>query len=755
MIPAPHTILRSGVYLLLVAISLLVLAPPGAFAHGEGACEEFHQNRAVLAADLQSRRFILEAKGKPEPAPPFRYAPERLLYHRTFSLSLDVADHVSLFNCDRSATCLMARDRTRPHPLKIPVFFVGSLGESLDDLEYYAVRAAFAPSESLNGGDNFTDVQFRLRRSGSRFSDIRPFFRCGLPGVMLCEGTCPNETLPLAASLINWAIKGEPKQPVHKTETATQPQAQQSPESQPKPSAPVKPDKAPAPALQEAPAKPETGAPANPVTPLPIAPPVTAEKPPIPPPVTQTEAPTEKPVSPPEPPPQLPAGHRLMLSFVRKEGGELKAAEVLQAEVGIKFEGVPLALVDDRLVADLPDAAFQKAIDGEALKTIWRHHSFISMIAREGQFVVMLEPLYIRAEQLAIKIQDASGEFVRGCDLALDVFRQRRLGSGWPKIVAQDRKRGLLFSEADGEYQLDLPQEVEDYELLISTAEPGDAAQLSNAAGGCELEARPLVTAEELRGLTISRSLSQTGPVLLTLLSTDSDFAALSPALADGFWTSALDLAAAISKQPYERKILARAQAPGVSAETKILQYIRDGSLLAQQDTGRSRVLKILSEGSRINAPPLSIIQFKPLERFHLDIALKTIRAQAEITPQQSVGHESLLMISGSVKTTGSDFCRRAVRGDAPSARPQWLKQVKKAFVLEVWSKASTEAMQKEQRAEAAEGAPEGIFRCKIGGADGERISLYALEAASISEDGAMARAFSYLTAQAESYLKP
>src|SRR5258706_953080 len=654
----------------------------------------------------------------------------------------------------------MARDRIRPHPLKIPVFFVGSLGESLDDLEYYAVRAAFAPSESLNSGDNFTDVQFRLRRSGSRFSEIRPFFRCGLAGVMLCEDTCPNETLPLAASLINWAVKGQPKQPVHKTETATQPQAQPSPAFQPKPSAPVKPDKAPAPALQEAPVKPETGAPANPVTPLPdqprVAPPVAAERPPTAPPIAKTEAPTKKqPTSAPEPQPQLPPQHRLTLSFVRKSGAELKAVEVLQAEEGIKFEGVPLALAGNRLIADLPDAAFQRATDGEALKTIWRHHAFISMAAREEQYVVTLEPRYIRAEQLAIKIQDASGEFVRGCDLALDVSRQRRLGSGWAKIITQESKRGLLFSEADGEYQLDLPQEVEDYELLISTAEPGDAAQLSNAAGGCELEARPLVTAEELRDLKISRSLSQTGPVLLTLLSTDSDFAALSPEFADGVWTSALDLAAAISKQPSERKILARAQAPGVSAATKILQYIRDGSLLAQQETDRSRVAKILSEGSRINAPPLSIIQFKPLERFHLDIALKTIRAQAEITPQQSVGHESLLMVSGSVKTTGSDFCRRAVRGDAPSARPQWLKQVKKAFVLEVWSKASTEAMQKEQRAEAAEGAPEGIFRCKIGGADGERISLYALEAASISEDGAMARAFSYLTAQAESYLKP
>jgi hypothetical protein len=165
-----------------------------------------------------------------------------------------------------------------------------------------------------------------------------------------------------------------------------------------------------------------------------------------------------------------------------------------------------------------------------------------------------------------------------------------------------------------------------------------------------------------------------------------------------------------------------------------------------------------LSEGSRTKPGPLSIIQFKPIERFHLDVVLKALREKAEISPAQSARQEALLLISGSIRMTGSDFCRRAVRGEMGSTqKPQWLKQARRALILEVWSETAIAALQKEQRAEPVEGegAPSGLFRCKIGGEDGDKIKLYGIGLPALLDNGARMAAFSYLTAQARTFLKP
>ncbi len=176
---------------LAVLVATVIIAP--ASARAGDACRRFPQNRLVIGFDLQSRHFVLEAKGEVEPMPVFQAAEGRFVFHRPFGLALDVVERVSLFESSDPRTLVIARDRGRPAELQIPVFFVGRPDESLEELKENAENLAFAPSSSLDVDAGFADVSFHLRRGGSRFSDIKPFFVCGLAGLLVCEQSCPEE----------------------------------------------------------------------------------------------------------------------------------------------------------------------------------------------------------------------------------------------------------------------------------------------------------------------------------------------------------------------------------------------------------------------------------------------------------------------------------------------------------------------------------------------------------------------------------
>ena len=146
----------------------------------------------------------------------------------------------------------------------------------------------------------------------------------------------------------------------------------------------------------------------------------------------------------------------------------------------------------------------------------------------------------------------------------LDVSASQRLGVGWATLGEKERMRGLEFAETDNHYRLDLPAATEPNEFLINLAKPGNAARLTNTGPGCQLEARPLITTEEMQSGKIVRSLIRTGQTLIALFSTDSTFAgSVSPPGADGFWSDALRLVNVVSTAAWEKKVLARAQAPG------------------------------------------------------------------------------------------------------------------------------------------------------------------------------------------------
>ncbi len=262
-----------------------------------------------------------------------------------------------------------------------------------------------------------------------------------------------------------------------------------------------------------------------------------------------------------------------------------------------------------------------------------------------------------RAEDLKIEIRDAAGEPVRGCNIKLDVSANRKLGEGWTK-TGEKEKNGLEYTESDGYYSLNLPVDVEPNELLISTAEPGNVARLSNPGPECQLENRPWVSAEEIHTGKVVRSLQRTGQTLIAVYSTDSTFAgAVTPAGADGFWSDALRLVNVVSTAAWEKKVLARAQAPGVGPDTVKLQSQGQGAPLAG-DGDRGTILKILSRGSQDTTIPASVFPVQPIDQYMLDFALTVIRDEASISLRYSVKQEALLLVIGSVKETGNSFCQ-------------------------------------------------------------------------------------------------
>ncbi|HZV20136.1 MAG TPA: hypothetical protein VE986_01170 [Hyphomicrobiales bacterium] len=665
------------------------------------SCSRWRQDRLLIGEALQSHRFVPEPAGELQLLAEFPSQSELRVFHRTFVLALDAGEPISLFYGNGGRTCFVDRDEERKRPLLFPVFFLGQRGEPVEILRANAESVAFAPSASLDQGMSFSDVSFRLRRGGSRFNEIRPFFRCGLPGLLICESACPADSDVFGAALVALTLERKFARGA-----------------------------APA----EAEEKPGTGQ-------APPQPPPAKTNEPVPQQTTSSAAQT----------------HRLVLSFQRKSGARLPARDVLAAEENIVAEGVPFSVSRGSLTADLEETDFKTAGNPDYLKKLFRRHEVLAVKQEGDDFLLTVEPLYLRATDLVVKILDAAQEPVRHCNIALDVSADRRLGKGWSKVDPQERVRGLIFTQTGGAYKLEPPGNIQENELLISTAEPGTAARLSNVAPRCELEPRPLVSAEELRTGEITRSVIKSAPILIALISSDSKFAdTLTPPAVDGFWNEALKLIGGASgAYSWAQAILARAQAPGADENTTILQTARNGSLANEAE--RDRIVAQMKDGSEpYGSGPRIFLKIRPIERFHLGIALRLIRHDAQIEPATTVGEETLLLIFGSVKSDGSYFCLHPVRRDAALwARPQWLKQARKVFALEVWDNGAVEAMRKLSRVQPAENAPEGVFQCEVPEAGSGRIALYGITPQTLESEEARTAAFAFLAAKATAFLKP
>jgi len=114
----------------------------------------------------------------------------------------------------------------------------------------------------------------------------------------------------------------------------------------------------------------------------------------------------------------------------------MPAVDVIQAEGSLNVEGVALQAASEGLTADVPAETAKKVGDNAYLKKLLRRHQLVTVKKEPDRLVLVVEPLYLRAEDLKIEIHDAGGEPVRGCELALDVSADRRLGDGWARLEA-------------------------------------------------------------------------------------------------------------------------------------------------------------------------------------------------------------------------------------------------------------------------------------------------------------------------------
>ena len=453
---------------------------------------------------------------------------------------------------------------------------------------------------------------------------------------------------------------------------------------------------------------------------------------------------------PPSPSATPPANRQLVLGFERKNGAAIDAGEILQAEGSVSIKGTAAARVAGELVVTLPEEALAEAARTDTLQKALSHYQVLGVRTEEARTIVTAEPLFIRASDLKIKIASSGNENVSGCDLALDVLQSRRLGAGWSKANVQN----LRFREHGTAYALILPLNADRNGFLIGTAQNGSAARLLSLSSGCKLEARPFVSAEEIGSGTITRNLQEvSGQVLMALLSTDSDFSDQVGAVAEeGFWAAALGLAASVSEGAWERGVLGRAQFPGSSPETGMLDAIRGGKLAA--GAKRDAVLKKLIDGSRQDRDYLPGAGSKPIQRFGLNVALEIVGQTPASCLGKRLPREGLLLITGGVDPADGFFCRHPSPPDTVSpAAAQWASGARRIFALEVWSEASARALEKASRAAPAEAAPPGIYSCNFPAHDAS-VALYGVQPGALSTSARDAT-FAYLTARANGFLRP
>ena len=740
-------------------------------------CRKWPENRLALDVSLRSRRFELSASGELKKVPPPLEPGAREVYYRIFILSLDAAEPIALFRTNTKKTCVIARDGEKVQPIKVPVFFVGAGGRPAPELESDAKRAVFDPSSPVSDGEEFPDVTFHLKSAGYTFSSIRPFFVCGLPGVMLCEGSCPGDLLPRAQLLVEWALN-QPPEPADTSghdapaggriadlsargaPAQQQTRAPDTASHSPVAAAPTPGTVAPG-QLSCPPASPA-------LAPIPVPPPQVGERQGNAGPAQEKKQETEAKKQETEEKKQdteekkmqtegggaAPATSRkLVLAFERKSGAAIGAEEILQVEGNIAVLGASAVPVAGGLALELPEGVFEEAKKLETLKNAFRHYEVLAVEPEEARVIVALEPRFIRASDLTIKIAGGGNENVSGCELALDVFPSWQLGPGWSAAKVQR----LRFHEVGPFYALELPENTGKNDLLIDTAKEGTAAQLLSVALGCKLEARPGVSAEEIASGSIVRALPEAaGQILIALVSTDSDFSdQVGAEPAKGFWAGALGLVSSVSEGAWEKRLLGRAQSLAISQETKILEDLRSSRLAAEGERGA--LIKKLVEGSRSGSGFLPGAGSKPIPQFELDPALGMIMGDAGLEPREGSPAPGSLAYYRWRRPCGRAIpavipCRipRPVAArDGCGKRERFLCSKSGARPLpEAWKKFRAPGPRKVLRLVLVS------TLCNVSGADGGNIALYGVLASSLTSS-ARAGAFAYLTARANSHLRP
>ncbi len=203
-----------------LAFALLALCCLALPCVAEDLCLTYRETRLVIDRSLNEEAFSLREMSSAKLERIVGLGGDREILHRTYAMSLESANGIAVFKGEWGGTCYISRDIEQSKPISLPVFFIGQAGQTREDLEERIGRTKFASSLSLTPKQNFSEVNFLLSR-GEWVGKVQAFFRCGLPGLLVCAETCPRESDPLVAALVNSVasqsqLHGQRKTPRHK-----------------------------------------------------------------------------------------------------------------------------------------------------------------------------------------------------------------------------------------------------------------------------------------------------------------------------------------------------------------------------------------------------------------------------------------------------------------------------------------------------------------------------------------------------------
>ena len=192
-----------------------------------------------------------------------------------------------------------------------------------------------------------------------------------------------------------------------------------------------------------------------------------------------------------------------------------------------------------------------------------------------------------------------------------------------------------------------------------------------------------------------------------------------------------------------------------MSPETGVLQ--QEGHGVARlRATATAERSSSLSAMAPMRGPGRFPFLVQPVERYHLDLALKPIRDDASISSRHSVKQGAPTHDGKRQGKREATSCQHSVRRDkSPWESPKWVKQARKDLC-----RGSLERKRDRQNAgivahQASHDGPADIYRCSIPGPEGDKIALYGLSTKALTDDVARTKAFSYLTTKANTFLKP
>ncbi len=400
---------------------------------------------------------------------------------------------------------------------------------------------------------------------------------------------------------------------------------------------------------------------------------------------------------------------------------------------------------DEGLTARLPEDALTRASSPQNLKSLFLRHRVTAITLNTANILLTLEPGYIKANDLKVRVVDPRGMPVADCNLRIDVPATAQAGSAWNAVPLVDGRRTLSLGRNADWYSFAFSGIIP----LIVKGKGDPGILLMNLDDRCPLENRSAVTEAELRNGLAIRTTRSSGAVLIAIGTTDGDFSAQMPNVPSVFWTKALALTDTVARLEWKKIAFALAERPGIDSSISELPGVLDGPEPARNEK-RTAAVKTFVQASTTSSVAL---KSEPLEAINLTQALSVIRRNGGIDPRESIGQETLLVVTGGVKKQ-SGLCDALENPATTSKSATWLMPIRRAFIVEIWDDALAQALDSARRTTKPVSAPVGVSLCQGKGA-AANVQIYAIVAKTLQDETARNAAFSFLIQEASIRLKP